>query len=113
MPNLDNSAVDHRPLAAVMTGLQVIFPLGFIAAVVIWALKRDGSSFLDAIGKEIINFQLTLFLALIAAKLLCVILIGFPLLFLIGVASIVLIVVAAFKALQGEVFHYPSIRFLK
>ena len=42
---------------------QYIFPFGnFIAPIIIWNIKKDESQFVDYNGKQILNFQLSVFL---------------------------------------------------
>ena len=52
---------------------QYFFPLGnFIAPIIIWSAKKNDSEFVDFNGKQILNFQLSIFaysLILIAISL--------------------------------------------
>jgi uncharacterized Tic20 family protein len=41
---------------------QYVFPLGnFIAPIIIWSTKKNDSEFVDYNGKQILNFQLSIF----------------------------------------------------
>lgn len=41
---------------------QYVFPLGnFIAPIIIWSAKKNDSEFVDYNGKQILNFQLSIF----------------------------------------------------
>ena len=92
-----------------------VFPMGnILAPLILWLIKRTDSPYLDRIGKEAINFQISYTIYAIAAGLLCFVLIGlllFPILF---VAWVVLMVMAAVKTSNGEEYRYPfTIRLLQ
>lgn len=95
--------------------LGFVFPFGnLIGPLVLWLVKKDSSRFLDEVGKETVNFQITLLIASIIGIVLCFVLIGFLLLFAVGVYALVTIIIAAIKANDGVVYRYPvNIRFIK
>jgi uncharacterized protein len=100
-------------------GYFVVIPFAsIIGPLVVWLLKKDSSAFVDVHGKEAINFQIMmsivytitwiLFLSIIFT------LIAIPLFSILGIWILVLVIVAAIKALNGEHFHYPlTIRFIR
>ncbi len=90
-------------------------PFGnIIGPLIVWLLKKDDHEFIDDQGKESLNFQITVTLAMIASGILCCILIGLPLLFLTIVAGLILTIVGAVKASAGERYRYPfTIRLLR
>jgi len=82
-------------------------PLGVLVPLVIWLAERDRDPFVDAHGKEAVNFQLNvLFWWLIFVALSCC-LIGVPLLLALHVAQIVLAILAAIEAAEGRPYRYP------
>ncbi len=86
---------------------------GIIGPMVVWAMFRDEMPFVDEHGKEAINFQLTMYLGEIVALLLVCLCIGVVLYPVIKVLSIVMAIVAAIHANDGEHYHYPfTIRFI-
>jgi len=94
--------------------ISLFIGLNFLAPLVLWLLKRDESSFLNEQGKEAINFNLTISIFSVFAIILTLILIGWPLLWLLSVLWLVLVLVAAVNANQGKNYRYPvSIRFIK
>lgn len=98
---------------AVFAGLVVPFA-NIIAPLVLWLLKKEEMPFVDYNGKEVINFQLTMMIAVFVSWLLIVIVIGFLLLTLIGIFTLVVTVIGIIKASDGEYYRYPlTIRFLK
>ena len=92
-----------------------LFPLGHVLGpLIIWAIKKDESGFIDEQGKEAINFQLTMTIAYLISIVLCLVVIGFLLLGILAVYALIMIVIAAIKTNDGVDFRYPHcIRFLK
>lgn len=85
-----------------------------VGPLLVWQLKRECDPFVDAQGREALNFQLTLSLALMLCGLLAWVLIGFPLMALVSVVGLVLTIVGGIKANEGRPWRYPfCIRFLK
>ena len=80
---------------------------GFIAPLIIWLMKRDEMPFVADQGRETLNFQITIMLALVAAGILMWLLIGFVLLPAVLVFHFILTIVAAVKTSEGVVYRYP------
>ena len=92
-----------------------VIPLGnIIGPLIVWLIKKDESSFVDEQGKESLNFQISVTIYCFVAAILVLFVIGIFLLIGIGILTMVLIIVAAIKANNGESFEYPlTIRFLR
>lgn len=91
-----------------------IVGLGFIAPLVIWLIKKDEDPYVDWHGKEALNFQITLLIAVIVSAFLILLLIGIVLLPLVIIGGFVLMIIAGVKAANGEKWPYPvNIRFVK
>ena len=92
-----------------------IIPLGnIIAPLVIWLIKRAESPFIDDQGKEALNFQISMIIYAVISWILVTIFIGYLLLFAVGIFDIVMVIMAALKSNEGEMFRYPlCIRFIK
>lgn len=87
---------------------------GIIGPLVVWMMFKNEMPFVDEHGKEAINFQLTLFIGVIIALPLCCVYIGFFLLAAIWVVSIIMAIIAAIAANDGQHYRYPfTIRFIK
>jgi len=96
-------------------------PLGnVIGPLIVWLIKKDEVPFVDDQGKEAVNFQITVTLAV----LLCLVLtfatcgIGIfitgPLMVGIGIIALVFTIIAAVKANEGVYYRYPvTYRFIK
>jgi len=90
-------------------------PFGHIVGpLILWLIKKDQNPVLDAHGKEALNFQISSVIYGIVAFLSIFVLIGFVLLPAVVIANLVLTIVGAIKANNGELYRYPcTIRFLK
>ena len=92
----------------------------FIGPLIIWLVKKDTMPFVNDQAKEALNFNITvsaIFLALwilTVATLFIGALLTFPLMAIVGVAALVLIVIAAIKSNEGVAYRYPfAIRLIK
>jgi uncharacterized protein len=92
-----------------------IFPFGnILGPLIIWLIKKQELPSVDAHGKESLNFQISVTIYMLIAFVLVLILIGIVLALAIAIGALVLIVVAAIKASNGEFYRYPlSIRLIK
>lgn len=88
---------------------------GHIAGpLVIWLTKRDTSPELDAQGKESVNFQISMLIYNVIAALLCIVLIGIPILIILHILNPIFVIIASIQASDGKLFRYPfSIRLIK
>ena len=87
--------------------------LTFVAPLVIWLVKKEESKFLDDQGREALNFQLTIFVGILACIPLMLILIGIPIAIALGIAGLVYAIIAGIKANEGVWYRYPwSIKFI-
>jgi len=85
-----------------------------LGPLVMWLIKRNESAFVDQCGKESLNFQISITIYAIVSVILSAVLIGIPLLILVGILYIVCVIKASIKANDGETYTYPfSIRFIK
>ena len=91
-----------------------IFPFGnIIAPLIIWVLKKDEFPLVNDQGKEAINFQISMTIYIIASIILIFLVIGIPLLILLGLFDLLMIIIASIKANEGTEYRYPlTIRFL-
>lgn len=89
--------------------------IGFLLGpLIVWLVKRNDDPFIDEQGKEAVNFQITMLIAAAISGILTFVLIGIPLLIVVGLCMIVFPIIGAVKAGDGVHYRYPlSIRFLK
>ncbi|MBU0468438.1 MAG: DUF4870 domain-containing protein [Candidatus Omnitrophica bacterium] len=85
-----------------------------LGPLILWLVKKDELPVVDVEGKEALNFQLSMTIYTMVAFMLCFVFIGFLLIFPIIIANLVLVIVAAIKASNGDIYQYPlTIRFIK
>jgi uncharacterized Tic20 family protein len=99
--------------ASALLGLFTHFIGHLLGPLVVWLVKRGDSPEIDAHGKESLNFQLSMLIYDCIAGILCLIVIGIPLLIALWIANTVLVIIASIKASEGQFYRYPfTIRFL-
>jgi uncharacterized Tic20 family protein len=91
-----------------------IVPMGhIILPLIIWQIKRE-YPFVNDAGKEAVNFNISVTIYMVIAAVLILAFIGIVLLPAIGIASVVLVIIAGLKANDGIAYRYPfTIRFIK
>ncbi len=100
---------DERTLAILCHVLTLFFWI--IPPLVIYLIKKDDSKFVTEHAKESLNFQIT---ASIIVIILFITLIGIFLLWIVGIAVLVLVIVATVKASESKLYRYPfAIRLIK
>ncbi|MFC1477381.1 DUF4870 domain-containing protein [candidate division KSB1 bacterium] len=89
--------------------------IGFLVGpLIVWLLKREEHPFIDQQGKEAVNFQITMFLAIFACVLLILLIVPILILLVIPFLMIIFPIIGAIKADRGEEYKYPiTIRFIK
>jgi len=89
--------------ASALLGLFFHFLGHLIGPLIVWLVKRGDSPEIDAHGKESLNFQISMLIYDAIAALLCIILIGIPILIILWVLNTVLVI----KASEGKLYRYP------
>jgi hypothetical protein len=86
------------------------FPFGgIIGPLVCWLTKKDESVWVYINGRDSLNFQLSMLLYMVLAIPLCFIIIGIPIVALLGTIKVICIIIASVKASKGESFKYPLV----
>lgn len=88
---------------------------GFVVSLVIWLTQKDRVHGIDEQGKQIINFQISIFIyAILSIPLIFLFGLGVLVLIAIGFVAFIFPIINAIKASQGEPTYYPfTIEFLK
>lgn len=110
-------------LSALLGGLVTGWVGGwgwFLGPLIIWLVKKDTMPFVNDQAKEALNFNITIAIIFVILTILSVATLGFglvvalPLMFIIGIAALVLIIMAAVKANEGKAYRYPfALRLIK
>jgi uncharacterized protein len=94
------------------TGL-IFIPFGglvlftILGPLIIWRTKGQTMPFVAEQAKESLNFQITVFLLGLLFAVLILVLIGFFLLWILGVVNLILVIIAAIKVSDGKPYRYP------
>ena len=90
-------------------------PFGsIIGPLILWLVKRAESPYLDEVGKEVVNFNISWAIYTVLAALSIFALIGFILLPLVAMAWLIFVIIAAVKTSEGKFYRYPlTIRLIK
>jgi uncharacterized Tic20 family protein len=86
------------------------FPFGgIIGPLICWLSRKDESSWVNVNGRESLNFQLSVLLYIVLAIPLCFIIIGIPIIIMLGILKVICVIIASVKAAKGESFTYPLV----
>ncbi|MEL1263873.1 DUF4870 domain-containing protein [Pseudoxanthomonas putridarboris] len=123
-PGVPTAEEKQWAMFAHLSALTALFTGGLgavIGPLIVWLVKKDTLPFADDQGKEALNFNITVLIAVVAltivGTILLIVLIGF-LFYLaagaIGIAWLVFTIIAAIKASNGEAYRYPlTLRLVK
>ena len=93
--------------ASALLGLFFHFLGHILGPLIVWLWKRGDSPEIDAYGKESLNFQISMLIYDAIAAILCIVLIGIPILIALWVLNTVLVIIASVKAGEGKFYRYP------
>ena len=100
-------------LAHLLSFVAAYIALGFLAPLVVLLVFGQRSGYVRAHAVESLNFNLTWLLYAVVAVILAFLLIGIPILIALGIAYVILVIVASVRANNGELYRYPlTIRFI-
>lgn len=94
-------------LAHLLSFVAAYLFLGFVAPLIILLVFGQRSAFVRANAVESLNFNLSWLLYAIISVVLFVVGIGIFLLLGLGIAYVILIVIASIRANNGELYRYP------
>ena len=120
MDYTDTTAMREDKQLLMLTHLSQLLDLvtgigGFIVPLVIWLTQKDKVLGMDAHGKMILNFQISIFIySIISVPLIFLFGIGILMLIGIGIIAILFPILNAIKVNNGEIPSYPlSIEIIK
>ena len=100
-----NVSQNEKTMGMLMWLLSLV--TGFIAALVIWIMKKDESEYLNQQGKNYLNYAISYTIYGIASLVLTVVFIGYLTLFVVGIAGFVYTILAILAMNKGEDFVVP------
>ena len=100
---------DERTLAILVHVLSIFFWI--FPGLVIYLIKKDESSFVTDLGKEAMNFQITLTILYVV---LLISIVGWIFLWIPWVLQLIFCIIGAIKASDLKLFRYPfTLRLIK
>ena len=94
--------------------LSSLLGVGFILPLVVYLAMRRESKYAALNAREALNFHISVLIYVLCCIPLMFVAIGIPLAIVIGLASLVLSIVATVRCSNGEIYHYPlCIRFVR
>jgi uncharacterized protein len=94
--------------------LSALIGIGIILPLVVYLAMRKESEYVAQNAKEALNFHISIYIYALCCIPLAFIIIGIPLLIILGLASIILAIVATVKASDGGCYRYPlSLRLVR
>lgn len=116
---------DKKPWGIEMNAFCLMFHLsqltsmvlpgaGIVLPIIMWATNKEEFPVVDAHGRNILNWSISLIIYLIVCVPLMIIYIGFLGIVALLILNFVFVIIAAIKANDGIVWQYPlSIQFFK
>ena len=91
-----------------------VVPFGGLALqLVMWTMHKQDSPTIDAHGKNTLDWFISSFIYAVISVLLCLVIIGIPMLIALAICDLVFRIIGAVRANNGVVWRYPlSIRFV-
>jgi len=74
---------------------------------IIWLWKRDTNPWVANEAREAMNFNISVTIYAIVCVVLCLVVIGIPMLIALHTFQVICIIIAALKASDGRSFRYP------
>jgi uncharacterized Tic20 family protein len=106
-------------LAGLLTGWIGLIGC-FVGPLVIWLVKKESMPFVNDQGKEALNFNITVAIVYAVLLMLTLFTLGLgavltiPGFFIVGIAWLVLTIIASIKANEGVAYRYPfALRLIK
>ena len=92
---------------SMLSHLSALLGVGFLLPLVVYLAMRKESEYVATNAREALNFHITVLIYGLCCIPLVFILIGIPLLIVLGLGSLVLAIIATIKASDGLCYRYP------
>jgi uncharacterized protein len=92
---------------SILSHLSSLIGVGIILPLVVYLAMRKESEYVACNAREALNFHISVLIYVICCVPLIFIFIGIPLMLVIALGSLVLGIIAAIKASDGDCYRYP------
>lgn len=115
MTTMETPPLTDAPLApkgsdkiwSMLSHLSALLGVGFVLPLVVYLAMRKESDYVAANAREALNFHISVLIYTLCCIPLVFILVGIPLLIVLGLGSLVLAIIATIKAADGLCYRYP------
>ena len=106
-PQIDANPKGSDKILSIMSHLSAFIGVPFLLPLVVYLVMRNESEYVAANAREALNFHISLFIYALFCIPLVFVMIGIPLLIILGIASLVFAILAAIKSSEGQCYRYP------
>jgi uncharacterized Tic20 family protein len=92
---------------SMLSHLSALLGVGFVLPLVVYLAMRKESEYVATNAREALNFHISVLIYAVCCIPLVFILVGVPLLLVLGLGSLVLAIIATIKASDGQCNRYP------
>ena len=92
---------------SMLSHLSALLGVGFVLPLVVYLAMRKESEYVATNAREALNFHISVLIYAVCFIPLVFVLIGVPLLLVLGLGSLVLAIIATIKASDGQCYRYP------
>ena len=97
----------NEKIWSILCHLSWFVGLPFLLPLVVYLAMKGDSEYVRGNAGEALNFHLSVIIYAVCCLPFCLVLIGVPMLLLLGAATVILAIVGAFKASDGICYRYP------
>ena len=109
-PSLTDAPLAHKgsdKIWSMLSHLSALLGVGFVLPLVVYLAMRHESEYVAANAREALNFHISVLIYTLCCIPLVFILIGIPVLIVLGLGSLVLAIIATIEASDGGCYRYP------
>ena len=92
---------------SMLSHLSALLGVGFVLPLVVYLAMRKESEYVATNAREALNFHISVLIYAVCCIPLVFIMVGVPLLLVLGLGSLVLAIIATIKASDGQCYRYP------
>src|SRR6185369_5464956 len=112
---METTTLTDAPLApkgsdkiwSMLSHLSALLGVGFVLPLVVYLAMRKESEYVATNAREALNFHISVLMYAVCCIPLVFIMVGVPLLLVLGLGSLVLAIIATIKASDGQCYRYP------
>lgn len=106
-PPVISSPKGDEKIWTILSHLSSLIGVGIILPLIVYLAMRKDSEYIASNAREALNFHLSILIYSLLCIPLIFVVIGIPLLIVLGIASLILGIIAAVKASDGGCYRYP------